>query len=608
MDLDHRSGASDQPGTRDDAGFAPIGEYGVLGDGSSVALVAADGAVDWWAAPQLDSTPVVNALLDPGGGGRLLLAPVETVTECSRRYLPGTNVLESTVDTRSGRVRITDALNTGSAGPLPWTELARRVEGVEGTVELAWRVLPGDGLGTWAPWAELTGRGPVLHAGDLTLAVGSTADGEPEIDGAAVRGTITVSAGDRVTLGVVAAHDEPLFLPPPAEIDARIDDTITRWESFSDQVDWPGEHRDAVVRSVLALKTLVMTRTGAVAAAATTSLPERVGGAKNWDYRYCWVRDASFTLDALMRCGLKAEVHAAMSWLLHAIRRNGPGIHVMYTLEGDLPTTVTHARAPGYRHSTPVQLGNDATGQMQLGVYGDLFGTVERWVHGGHVLDTGTVRLLTDLADACADTWRRPDAGIWELGTDRHYTSSKMNCWRALHAAATMADGGHLSGLPGRWHHEARQVREWIDEHCWSDSKQAYTFYAGSEDLDASVLLAARTDYDRGDRMSTTVDAVRRELGATGSTALLYRYTGVDQEEEAFLACSFWAVEALAHCGRRDEADELMAELLGMRSPLGLLSEMRDPHTSELVGNVPQALSHLALINAAAALRVTAHP
>ena len=596
------------PSTRDDSGFAPIGEYGVLGDGSSVALVAADGAVDWWAAPRLDSAPAISALLDPGAGGQLLLAPVDTVTGVSRRYLPGTNVLESTVDTSSGRVRLIDSLNTGSAGPLPWTELARRVVGLEGTVELAWRVSPGDGLGSWSPWAKLTSHGPILHAGDLTLAVRPTAGSEPEIDGAAVRGTVVVSAGDSVTLGVVAAYAEPLFLPSAAEVDARIDATIARWEDFADQVDWPGEHREVVVRSVLALKTLVNTRTGAVAAAATTSLPERVGGPKNWDYRYCWVRDASFTLDALMRCGLKAEVHAAMSWLLHAVRVNGPDIHVMYTLEGNLPTTVSHARAPGYRHSTPVQLGNDATGQTQLGVYGDLFGTVERWVHGGHVLDTGTDRLLTDLADACADTWRQPDAGIWELGTNRQYTSSKMNCWRALHAAATLADEGHLAGLPERWRREAQQVREWIDTHCWSESKQAYTFFAGTDDLDASVLLGARMDFERSERMTTTIDAVRHELGAKGSDALLYRYTGVDQEEEAFLACSFWAVEALAHCGRRDEADTLMTEMLGMTSPLGLLSEMRNPHTNELVGNVPQALSHLALINAATALRITAQP
>lgn len=595
---------------RDEAGFAPIGDYAVLGDGSSVALVAADGAVDWWAAPQLDSTPVISSVLDPGAGGRLLLAPVDPVTQVDRRYLPGTNVVESTVDTATGRVRITDSLNTGSAGPLPWTELARRVEGVEGTVELAWRVQPGDGLGRWSPWAELTSRGPVLHAGDLTLAVCSTGGPDPEVDGDAVLGTVVLGEGERFTLGVVAAHDEPLFLPSGSEVDQRIDDTIGRWKAFSDQIDWPGEHREAVVRSVLALKTLVMTRTGAVAAAATTSLPERIGGPKNWDYRFCWVRDASFTLDALMRCGLKTEVHAAMSWLLGAIRANGPGIHVMYTLEGGLPTTVTHARAPGYRQSTPVQLGNAATDQMQLGVYGDLFGAVERWLSGGHVLDTGTSRLLVDLADACADTWRRPDAGIWELGTSLQYTSSKMNCWRALDVAARLTDEGHLAGLSGRWHREAEQVRRWIDEHCWSQSQRAYTFSAGSEDLDASVLLSAQMNFDRGDRMSSTIDAIRRELGspAPGSAGLLYRYSGVDQEEEAFLACSFWAVEALAHCGRSDEASALLTELLGTASPLGLFSEMRNPRTGELVGNIPQALSHLALINAAAVLRSTARP
>ncbi|MGI8882095.1 MAG: glycoside hydrolase family 15 protein [Jatrophihabitans sp.] len=590
---------------RDDLGFAAIGDYGVLGDGHSVALVALDGSVDWWAIPRLDSTPSFAALLDPVRGGRIELRPVDPDASVTRRYLPHTNIVETTYTCDSGQARVTDCLNSGNAGALPWTELARRIDGVNGSIELMFVVAPGDGLASWEPWCELDQRGPVLHAGDVTMAVRASACVELRVDHAQVSARFSITGGDRIVLAVLASEAEPLYLAGVDSIDARLDLTAANWRHWSTQVQWEGHGREQIVRSALALKLLMMARTGAIAAAATTSLPERIGADKNWDYRFSWIRDAALTIDALSACGLQEEVHAAVAWLLRTIRENGPDVHVMYGLDGTVPTGSRHAHVPGYKNSQPVMIGNDAASQVQLGVYGDLFGTVADWVFGGHVLDVATARELADLADQCADTWRHNDAGIWELQTNRPYVSSKMNSWRALDAAARLADAGHIAGSATRWRHEAELVRAWVEEHGWSETKRAYIFYAGSDDLDASVLLGAKFGFDVGPRMASTIDAITTELG-TG--ALLYRYTGVQAEEQTFIACAYWRVQALVHVGQIKEAEKLMAELDDVASPLGLLAEMSAPGSAELVGNFPQALSHLALINAAAALRAARAP
>jgi GH15 family glucan-1,4-alpha-glucosidase len=585
---------------RDADGFAPIGGYAVLGDGRGAALVAPDGAVDWWAAPRLDSPPAFSALLDPELGGRCELRPTDPEAVASRRYLPHTNVLETTYRTTSGVVRITDSLNSGNAGELPWSELARRIEGDEGTVEMQLVVRPGDGLRAWEPWVEDDARAPVLHAGTLTLAVRCSPEITVRSGPEQVEATFDAQAGKRLIVGVVASDDQPLFLCEVDAIDRRLDLSADAWRRWAGQVSWEGAGREQIVRSALALKLLLITQTGAIAAAVTTSLPESIGGTKNWDYRYCWIRDAALTIDALSICGQQEEVHAAITWLLAAIRRNGPDVHVMYSLDGDLATTSRTPAVPGYKQSRPVLIGNDATSQTQLGVYGDLFGTVADWVFGGHVLDAQSARELSDLADQCADMWRHEDAGIWELHTDRHYTSSKMNCWRALDAAARLAKAGQLTGTGKRWKHEATKIRRWITDNCWSPTKKAYTFYAGTDDLDASVLLGSGFGFDRGESMSTTLDAIADEL-AVGP--LVYRYSGAQREEQTFLACAYWRVGTLADVGRVAEADTLMKELDSVANPLGLLSEMATAGSNDLIGNLPQALSHLAFIKAAAGIR-----
>jgi GH15 family glucan-1,4-alpha-glucosidase len=580
-------------------GYAPIESYAALGDGRAVALVASDGQIDWWPTPTMDAPATFAAVLDPDRGGCLELRPVADFT-ATRRYVPGTNVLETTFRTERGAVRVTDALSVGTAGPLPWGELVRRVEGVEGEVEMRWAVAPGDRFGSAQPWTEMHDGAASLHVGDQQLGVRSIDAGEVTVSHRSVSGRFTSHAGSSGLVAVTVADSEPLFLPEPGQFGPRLDRTVTRWQEWSDGIDYDGPWATAVVRSALALKVMLYSPTGAIAAAPTTSLPERVGGDKNWDYRYMWVRDSSFTVDALMSIGLEEEVQSAVSFLLDVLGRSAPDLHVFYTLSGDVPDGQTELTAPGYRDSRPVRAGNGAATQTQLGTFGDLFDTMWRYTRDGHRLDPATGRMLETLADRCCDIWETVDSGIWELGDLRHYTISKMGCWVALDRAARLAgEGAIATGHADRWRSECGAITAWVNEHCWSSDKGSYTFYAGCDELDAATLLAGRTGFDRGERLAGTVAAVRREL-AEGP--LVYRYTGMREEEGAFLACSFWLVEALADLGHRDEAGTLMTDVLARCNDVGLLSEQMDPRTGQMLGNFPQALSHLALINAATKL------
>lgn len=568
----------------------------MLGDGRTAALVAADGRLDWWPFPTLDGPPVCAALLDPVHGGHFALAP-EDPFEMTRRYIPDTNVLETTYCTSSGAVRVTQGLNTGAAGRLPWTEFAHRIEGIAGVVTMVWELIPGDRFGQTAPRVELYNGRPVVSIKGQTLSVVLDCDEPCTADDAGLAGRFRVSPAQRVVLAIVATEREPLFIPSPAAIDARLDRTIRSWRDWTNRIQVQGPWANAVKRSALALKTILLEKTGAIAAAATTSLPERIGGDKNWDYRYAWVRDSSFTLDALINLGLHEEVHGALSWLLDALRRNGSELRVFYTLEGDAPGPEETLEVPGYRDSQPVRSGNAAGRQSQLGTYGDFFDTIFRYCSEGHILDPGTGQLLCQLADECSRVWMKPDSGIWELSDLEHYTISKIGAWVALDRAWRLASLGQVPAQQAStWKETADEIQSWVREHCWSERKRSYTFFAGTDRLDAAVLLAGRTGFDRGVRLKSTADAISEELG---HDSLFYRYSGMAQEEGAFVACSFWMVEALVYTDQRESARNLMDAAVQLTNDLGLLSEQIDPLTGEFLGNFPQGLSHLALINAA---------
>ena len=580
---------------RDEADHIDLRGYAAIGDGRTVALIAPDGAVDWLPIAALHSAPVFARILDAEHGGRIELQP-DGPFESERRYIPATNVLETVVRTTGGSARMTDALVGGFAGRLPWPELARRVEGLEGSVRFRWRVAPGTRLASAAPWVQDTMHGPVIRIDDVTIVVRGSDHGPHDSGEREVTGAFTTVAGSRHLLVVTGSEADPVHVPVPELTDDGLDRTIETWRSWSRDFGYDGRWSDAVQRSALVLKLLMYEPTGAIAAAATTSLPESLEGGKNWDYRFAWVRDVAYVVRSLVRFGLREETHAAIAWLTSAITRHGPKMRIFYGLDGSLPGGVEELDVPGWRGIGPVVVGNRANDQFQFGVYGDLLSVMRVYVEAGNVLDPGTAELLSRFADEVTGIWRQRDSGIWELPTVRHYTSSKMGCWQALTEAARLQELGAISGDVAFWRAEAKAIREWVAQNCWSEQRQAYVAWPDATSLDAAVLLHAASGFDRSDRMSRTISAVFEELG---SGPLLYRFTGADQEEGAFVACSFWAASALACVGRLEEAVRLLDELLPLANDVGLYAEMIDPRDGAFLGNLPQGLSHLALIEAA---------
>ncbi|MFJ8584322.1 glycoside hydrolase family 15 protein [Streptomyces sp. NPDC093595] len=586
-------------------GYVPLRDYAVIGDGRSAALVARDGSVDWLALPDLDSPAVFGAVLDADRGGRFSLEPAVPYRS-ERRYLPDTNVLETTFVTARGTVRVTDALTLQDEVVLaPMRELQRRVDGVAGAVPMRWSVRPRFGYGTRTTRLARRAGVPVATAGADALAVCAWEAGEPGIEDGAISGGFLALPGRRALIAMPFAHQEPLVLPARADCDARLDRTCAAWRRWAAARLATGRWQRAVMRSLLTLKMLVFAPSGAVAAAVTTSLPEQVGGERNWDYRFSWVRDSAFTLAAFLRLGCPAEAHAYFWWLMHASQLTHPRLQVLYRLDGGPRAREETLPWEGYRGSWPVRAGNAAAGQIQLDTYGELLQTA--WLYAGTTgtLDADVSRRLAELADLVCATWREPDSGLWEVRSEpRHFTQSKMMCWVALDRAADLA-GRRL--IPARnlarWQAARREIAAYIETRCVSPRRDCYVRSAGSEELDAAVLLGHLHGYD-GEmrRVGATLTAVGQELR---HGPFVDRYSGEDGlkgSEGAFLACSFWFAESLARAGRPAEATELMDELVALANDVGLYSEEIDPATGDFLGNLPQGLSHLALISAACAL------
>jgi GH15 family glucan-1,4-alpha-glucosidase len=585
--------------------YAPIRDYALIGDGRTTALIARHGSIDWLCLPNTDSPSVFGGLLDADDGGRFELAP-DVPHDVRRRYLPGTNVLETTFLTDRGTVRVTDAMTLPLSGLSPFRELTRRVEAASGRVPMRWRVEPRFGYASWPARLERRGHIPIVTARRDAAALCSWEAGTPQCEGTSITGTFEVQEGTRALLVLAAAHQEPLVLPTRAEAERRLDLTIAFWKRWSDELTHEGPWRDAVVRSALTLKALCFAPSGAIAAASTTSLPEEIGGERNWDYRFCWIRDAAFTLDALLRLGRHSEVDAFFWWFLHATHLTRPRAQVLYRLDGGDRAPEASLDFEGYRRSAPVRVGNAASSQLQLDIYGDLFDTVHRYVHSGHTLDLETARRLSQTADLVCQIWREPDFSMWEVRMEpRHFIHSKAMCWVALDRAIALASAAHLPAHNiDRWRREAAALREFVEHRGWSERLGSYVRYAGSDEVDASLLLLPIVGYcdPRSRRSLGTIDAVRRTLSRG---PFVYRYLaedGLAGNEGVFLTCSFWLVQALGLAGRPDEASRLMDQLVALANDVGLYSEEIDPRNDGFLGNFPQALVHLALVAAAHAL------
>ena len=592
------------PAPRRIDGYAPIQDYALIGDGRTTALVARDGSIDWLPLPRMDSTTVFGRLLDAKRGGAFELAPEEEF-EVERAYAGDSNVLQTTFRTARGVVRVTDAIPLDHGALLPWFELIRRVDGLEGSVPMRWRVTPRfkAGEGDERPSLEQRNGAVLVEGREGIVALHLFDAGTATLHDEEIVGTFETSPGSSGALVMRSTHEEPLPFPRLDWIYARLDETVDDWERWLADAGVEGQWKDMTRRSALVLRLLTYVPTGAILAAPTTSLPERIGGDRNYDYRYSWVRDTAYTLDALLNLGLLVQVHASFAWLLRAVASSLPDVHVFYDIHGETASGQKELELAGYRGSRPVRRGNAAAKQLQLSCWGDLLETAELYVRDGNALDEVTGRRLADAVDRLTKVWDEKDAGIWELPDKQHYTLSKVAAWMAIDRALRLAEAGEVpDDRVDAWRETAEAIRAFVERECWSEGRSAYAMHAGSDRLDASVLRISRMNYldTRGERFNSTIDRIRMEL--SGGGPLLYRYSGQRQEEGAFVACSFWLVEALARAGRLDEARETMDELVALANDVGLYSEEIDPRMHDFLGNFPQGLSHLALINAAAAI------
>jgi len=581
-------------------GYAPIREYALVGDGRTAALIAKDGSVDWLCLPNLDSPSVFARILDAERGGSFRLEPVAAF-EAERRYLNNSNVLETTFVTADGRVRVTDAMTLSDTRRIsPMRELVRKVEALAGTVPLRWAFEPRFGYGRAETRIERRAGRWFAQAAADALVLGVFGAGEGELQHGVVSGELALAPGESAVFSLAGASREPAVIPGREDSERRLELTKRFWPEWAGRLRYQGAWPEAVTRSVLALKLLTFAPSGAIAAAPTASLPEWIGGGRNWDYRFTWLRDACWALDAMLRLGYHDEAHAFFWWLMHASRLTQPRLQVLYTLDGSEHTRERELpELSGYRGSQPVRIGNGARDQVQLDVYGCVLEAIWIYVRAVGRLDGDTGKEVARIADYVEQHWRDKDNGIWEVRDERaHYIQSKGLCWVALDRACALGEHGLIPNCSERWRAAADELKAWVDEHGWDDELQSLVRAPDLREVDASLLTLAVLGYE-DERIEQTVAAVERDLR---EGPYVYRYRGDDGltgEEGAFLTCSFWLVDAYAQCGRLDDANALMNELVGLANDVGLYSEEIDPRTGEFLGNFPQGLTHLALVNAA---------
>jgi GH15 family glucan-1,4-alpha-glucosidase len=600
--------------TSESVSYPPIDDYALIGDCRSAGLVSREGSLDWLCFPRFDSPSVFAALLDAREGGRFRIRPVGEYSS-ERRYLPDTNVLETTFRTPTGAFVLRDLMSVSSEEDkrrslTPEHEVLREVEGIDGEVEVEILYDPRPDYGRVRPVLEQRGAlGLRCEVGRAVLTLRSELLLELEGDGRGASGAVRIRVGERKYLSLTYSREAPAVIAPLGEAArGRIERTVRWWQEWANRCAYEGPYRDAVVRSALALKLMTYAPSGALVAAPTTSLPEAMGGVRNWDYRYCWLRDASFTLRALFALGYREEAEAYIGWLLHATRLTWPELHVLYDVFGEakLPEReLPHLE--GYAGSRPVRIGNDAQGQLQLDVYGEVINGVARFLERGGHFDRDTSRMLDGLGRTVCRRWREPDEGIWEGRSGRfHNTHSKVLCWVALDRLIEMHEAGYLEVSVDLFRKERDEIRREIEAHGYNERIGSYTRTFDGEEMDASLLTLPLYGYIEGKhpRMRSTCARIHEKL-ARGS--LLYRYEattddGLPPGEGAFGLCSFWAVECVARGGNVEGATRTLGKLLAYANDVGLFAEEIDPDTGAALGNFPQAFTHIGLINAALTL------
>jgi GH15 family glucan-1,4-alpha-glucosidase len=588
-----------------------IEDYAVIGDLHTAAIVGRDGSIDWLCLPHFDSPSCFSKLLGDENHGFWQLAPAggeKAINATRRGYRQDSLVLETEFETKTGVVRITDCMPVRDTHP----HLIRLVEGVSGSVDMHMELAVRFDYGEVLPWATSTDGLVRMIAGPDAVALWHQVDTEGQ-DFRTVS-DFTVQEGQRFPFTLVwfPSHEDP---PPPLDAFYAISLTDAYWQEWSSRCTYEGQYRDAVMRSLITLKALTYEPTGGIVAAATTSLPEAVGGSRNWDYRYCWLRDATLTLESLMRGGYFEEALAWRDWLLRAVAGDVTALQIMYGPAGERRLEEWEATwLPGYENSAPVRIGNAASGQYQLDVYGEVMSALYASAHADGVVARSAWSLQTQLIEFLQTGWSEPDDGIWEVrGPRRHFTHSKVMAWVAVdRAVRTLEEWPELGGPLEDWRELRHQIFTEVCEKGYNEKVGAFTQYYGCDQLDASVLMIPLVGFlpPSDPRVVSTVEAVQKELVDEGFV-LRYRTAddgsvdGLTGREGAFLACSFWLVDCLHMIGRTKDAETLFEQLLALRNDLGLLSEEYDPIGKRLVGNFPQAFSHVSLVNSAC--RLTGH-
>ncbi|HEU5080084.1 MAG TPA: glycoside hydrolase family 15 protein [Opitutaceae bacterium] len=576
-----------------------IEDYGLIGDMQSAALIGKNGSVDWLCFPRFDSHACFASLLGTEENGFWKIAPKGEIKRARQQYREGSLILETIFETAEGSVRVVDAMAINPKS----RSLVRCIEPISGRVEMEMKFTLRLDYGRTIPWVQAHGRGILAIAGPDALLLRS----EVEMRGEGLSTVANFVSGETeresevFVLSWFRSHEAT---PEPVDGRRLLQHAEAFWREWSLQCKFTGKWRNELVRSLITLKALTFGPTGGIVAAATTSLPEKIGGVRNWDYRFCWLRDATFTLYSMMQSGYTNEASAWIQWLLRAVAGDAAQLQIMYGAAGErMLTEVELTHLSGYENSKPVRIGNAASEQFQLDVYGEVIDAMHLARKMNITIGDAGWRLERHLVEFVIENWEKPDEGIWEVrGPRQHFTHSKVMAWVALDRAVKAIEHFDLEGDLERWKEARAKIHETVCRECYSEKRGSFVQAYGSDRLDASTLMIPLVGFlpPTDERVIRTVDTIRRELSRDG---FLLRYKtegevdGLPPGEGVFLPCSFWLVDCLQLIGRHDEAEKLLERLLSLQSPLGMFAEEYDPQAKRFVGNFPQAFTHVSVVN-----------